>query len=326
MSAPSSRTVDTSPASRAKHARAALRPAALLAGLLGLACTAAASSPSESAAAAVATAAAAAPHGAGLAGVTELLAEAARLEHGEGVPRDMPQALALYCRAARQGDARGQYALGWMLANGRGAARDDGAAAQLFGLAAAQGHPQAQAMLHMTNAAPNTPLPACMLPDTPFTPMPAEQAVLYPHAASKQIGALVDLLAPQFDIDPKLAMAIIAIESGFNTRAVSPKNAQGLMQLIPETAQRFRVKDTFDAEQNIRGGLAYLRWLLGYFRGDVQLVAAAYNAGEKAVDRYKGVPPYAETQEYVKRLARLYKHALHPYPAAAAASGTLKKP
>ncbi|KQV79054.1 hypothetical protein ASD15_20525 [Massilia sp. Root351] len=317
MSAPSSRI------SRPTRLRAALRPAALLAGLLGLVSSAAAGTPSEAAAAVAATAAA--PRSAAPAAVAELLATAARLEHGEGVPRDMPQALALYCRAARQGDPQGQYALGWMLANGRGAARDDGAAAQLFGMAAAQGHPQAQAMLHMTNASLSTPLPACMLPDTPFAPMPPEQAAPYPQA-SKQIGALVDLLAPQFDIDPKLAMAIIAIESGFNTRAVSPKNAQGLMQLIPETAERFRVKDAFDAEQNIRGGLAYLRWLLGYFRGDVQLVAAAYNAGEKAVDRYKGVPPYAETQEYVKRLARLYKHALHPYPAGAAATGALKKP
>lgn len=290
-------------------------PRALLAGWLGLAM-----------AGTGARAAAPAPGGPGPAAVAELLASAARLEHGEGVPRDLPQALALYCRAARLGDAQGQYALGWMLANGRGAPRDDGAAAQLFALAAAQGHPQARAMLDMTNTAPNTPLPACMLPDTAFTPMPPEPPVLYSQPASKQIGALVETLAPQFDIDPKLAMAIIAIESGFNTRAVSPRNAQGLMQLIPETAERFRVKDAFDAEQNIRGGLAYLRWLLGYFRGDVQLVAAAYNAGEKAVDQYKGVPPYAETQEYVKRLARLYKHALHPYPAGAAGSGALKKP
>lgn len=244
----------------------------------------------------------------------ELMAAAVRLEHGEGVPRDLPQALALYCRAARLGDAQAQYALGWMLANGRGAPRDDGAASQLFALAAAQGHPQAQAMLHMTNTAPGTPLPACLLPDTPPVAMPPEPRVLYTQAASKQIGALVEALAPQFDVDPRLAMAIIAIESGFNARAVSPKNAQGLMQLIPETAERFRVKDAFDPEQNIRGGLAYLRWLLAYFRGDVQLVAAAYNAGEKAVDQYKGVPPYAETQEYVKRLARLYKHALHPTP------------
>ncbi|CAN7661111.1 transglycosylase SLT domain-containing protein [Pseudoduganella sp. LjRoot289] len=266
---------------------------------------------------------AAAPSGALAA---ELRAAAVRLEHGEGLPRDLPQALGLYCRAARLGDTQAQYALGWMLANGRGTPRDDGAAAQLFALAAAQGHPQAQAMLQATNTAPNTPLPACMLPDTPFALLPPEPRVLYPQPGSKQIGAMVEQLAPQFEIDPRLAMAIISVESGFNTRALSPKNAQGLMQLIPETAERFRVKDAFDAEQNIRGGLAYLRWLLAYFRGDVQLVAAAYNAGEKAVDQHKGVPPYAETQEYVKRVARLYKHAIHPYQRGLTSGSALNQP
>ncbi len=76
----------------------------------------------------------------------------------------------------------------------------------------------------------------------------------------------------------------------------------GVMQLIPETAERFGVKDAFDAEQNVRGGLAYLRWLLKRFNGDLALVSAAYNAGEGAVDRYEGVPPYAETQMYVQRV------------------------
>jgi soluble lytic murein transglycosylase-like protein len=127
------------------------------------------------------------------------------------------------------------------------------------------------------------------------------------------VAILVDQLAPEYSIDPRLAMAIIAVESGFNAKAVSPKNAQGLMQLIPETAQRFRVKDAFDSEQNIRGGLAYLRWLLAYFQGDVALVAAAYNAGEKAVDRHGGVPPYLETQNYVRRVSQLYNKAIHPY-------------
>lgn len=256
----------------------------------------------------------------------ELRAAAVRLEHGEGVPRDLAQALGLYCRAARLGDAQAQYALGWMLANGRGTPRDDGAAAQLFALAAAQGHVHAQAMLLATNTAPSTPLPACMLPDTPFALLPPEPRVVYKQPGSKQIGALVEQLAPLFEIDPRLAMAIISVESGFNTRALSPKNAQGLMQLIPETAERFRVKDAFDAEQNIRGGLAYLRWLLAYFRGDVQLVAAAYNAGEKAVDQHKGVPPYPETQEYVKRVARLYQHTVHPYQRGLTAGSALGKP
>jgi soluble lytic murein transglycosylase-like protein len=110
-----------------------------------------------------------------------------------------------------------------------------------------------------------------------------------------------------------LVMAFIAVESGFNVQATSVKNAQGLMQLIPETAQRFGVKDAYKAEDNIKGGLAYLRWLLAYYEGNVELVAAAYNAGEGAVDKYKGVPPYAETRIYVKKIAKLYNNATHPY-------------
>ncbi len=74
------------------------------------------------------------------------------------------------------------------------------------------------------------------------------------------------------------------------------------MQLIPETAERFQVKNAFDAEDNIRGGMAYLRWLLAFFKGDVTLVAAAYNAGEGAVERHQGIPPYAETIDYVQKI------------------------
>lgn len=85
------------------------------------------------------------------------------------------------------------------------------------------------------------------------------------------------------------------------------------MQLIPATAERFNVKNAFDASQNIRGGIKYLKWLLSYYRGNIELATAAYNAGEKAVDRYLGVPPYAETREYVKRLKRLYRKSTHPY-------------
>jgi soluble lytic murein transglycosylase-like protein len=85
------------------------------------------------------------------------------------------------------------------------------------------------------------------------------------------------------------------------------------MQLIPETSVRFNVKKPFDPEQNIRGGLSYLRWLLAYFEGNVQLVVAAYNAGEGAVNRYRGVPPYAETRGYVKRITELFTPAEHPF-------------
>jgi soluble lytic murein transglycosylase-like protein len=87
------------------------------------------------------------------------------------------------------------------------------------------------------------------------------------------------------------------------------------MQLIPETSQRFKVKKPYDVTQNIRGGLAYLRWLLAYFEGNVPLVAAAYNAGEKTVDRYRGVPPYAETRDYVRRVMKVFGKTTHPYDA-----------
>ena len=131
----------------------------------------------------------------------------------------------------------------------------------------------------------------------------------------KKIMALVQKLAPQYGVHPGLAYAVIRAESNFNPQAVSQKNALGLMQLIPETAARFNVTQPLDPEQNIRGGLAYLRWLLAYFKGDVPLAVAAYNAGEGAVDRYKGVPPFPETQGYVKRIQEVFKLPFHPFDA-----------
>jgi soluble lytic murein transglycosylase-like protein len=85
------------------------------------------------------------------------------------------------------------------------------------------------------------------------------------------------------------------------------------MQLIPETAERFGVKKVFNPVENVKGGLAYLRWLLAFFQGDVRLVVAAYNAGERAVEKYRGIPPYAETRTYVKKITGIYKKATHPY-------------
>ena len=246
-----------------------------------------------------------------------LIAEAAQLEHGEGMARDPAQAAALYCEAARLGSPDAQYALGWMAANGRGIPRDDAVAWRLFSTAAEQGHGQAAHLAQALPARPDAPLPACMATDLPLQvnldpdPWPAGPAD-YP-AASASVRRIVERLAPAYEVDPELAMAVIAVESGFRANAVSPKNAQGLMQLIPETAQRFQVADPFDPESNVRGGLAYLRRLLGLFDGDVRLVAAAYNAGEGAVLRHRGVPPYRETREYVTRIARLYSLPVHRY-------------
>jgi soluble lytic murein transglycosylase-like protein len=132
-------------------------------------------------------------------------------------------------------------------------------------------------------------------------------------SAKRWIIDLVDTIAARHNIDPKLVLAIIAVESNFDVSARSPKNAMGLMQLIPDTANRFNIKNAFDAAQNIKGGIKYLCWLLSYYQGNVALAAAAYNSGEKTVDRYRGVPPYPETKNYVKRVMNLYRLQSHPY-------------
>ena len=129
-------------------------------------------------------------------------------------------------------------------------------------------------------------------------------AAWFYQAAKGKIADLVRKLAPKYQLDPNLVLAVIEAESNFNPKALSPKNAQGLMQLIPETAERFGVEDAWDPEQNIRGGMAYLRWLLKQFNNDIQLALAGYNAGEGAVQKYGGIPPYKETQSYVAKIIR----------------------
>lgn len=124
--------------------------------------------------------------------------------------------------------------------------------------------------------------------------------------APAHVKSIVHKLAPQYDLDPRLVLAVIAVESNFRAAAVSPKNAQGLMQLIPDTAKRFGVQDPFNPSENIRGGMLYLRWLLKTFNGNISLALAGYNAGEKAVERHKGVPPYNETRQYVEKVHQLY--------------------
>ena len=111
--------------------------------------------------------------------------------------------------------------------------------------------------------------------------------------------------AKDFGVDEAIVRAIIHAESAFNPNALSRVGAQGLMQLMPATARRFGVANAFDAAQNIRGGVQYLAFLLKRFNGDLSLVAAGYNAGEGAVDKYRGVPPYSETQRYVQRVGLL---------------------
>lgn len=235
-------------------------------------------------------------------------------EHGEGIPKDYAKAIEYYCLAAQRGSADGLYALGWMYANGRGVTRDEKIAAVLFARAAAKKHPGAQKMLDYLPPVKKSgaTLPVCAAPSPARTHYADRQLNAYP-AGRQSIIAMVRKLAPQYQVDPDLALAIISVESAFDSRAVSPKNAQGLMQLIPETARRFQVKDSFDPEENIKGGLAYLRWLLAYFKGNVAWVVAAYNAGEGAVEKYRGIPPYPETVNYVDKILQRYQKTIHPY-------------
>lgn len=121
--------------------------------------------------------------------------------------------------------------------------------------------------------------------------------------------------AKEHGVEEAIVRAIIHAESSYNPMALSRAGAQGLMQLMPGTASRFGVSNAFDATQNIRGGVKYLAWLLKRFNGNLTLAAAGYNAGEGAVDKYGGVPPYSETQRYVQRVAVLadrYRGALNP--------------
>lgn len=243
----------------------------------------------------------------------KLVEDAIRHEHAEGVVRDYKKAFNLYCNAGKAGNPDALFGLGWMIANGRGIPKNDGLAGKLFALAAERGHIHAGEMLRRIPASGTAELPKCLLPD----PSPTLQAGINGKnnfsEHERHIFDLVSKHATRSAIDPNLVMAIISVESDFNVRARSRKNAQGLMQLIPETARRFDVVNPFDPEENIKGGVAYLQWLLSTFNGNVALTVAAYNAGEKAVEKYQGVPPYPETRDYVKKITSRYKKTVHPY-------------
>ena len=246
-----------------------------------------------------------------------LAAEAVSYEHGEGVPRDQAYAARLYCESARLGDAQAMYSLGWMYANGRGIERNDAYANTLFAMASFAGDALAARMQRVTGSYTGA-VPDCL--HTPAAILqqrwPVDALIARLSAERQAIARLLTDLAPQYGIEPALALAIGLTESALNPQALSPRNAMGVMQLIPETAVRFNVSRPYDPEQNIRGGLAYLRWLLAYFEGDIAFVAAGYNAGEGAVDRYRGVPPYRETQAYVDRILRHVGQELHPFDSA----------
>jgi soluble lytic murein transglycosylase-like protein len=137
---------------------------------------------------------------------------------------------------------------------------------------------------------------------------PEEIFVAAPKLPLEQapFGELIRKAAAKYEVDADLVFSVVAAESNFNPKAISRRNARGLMQLLPETARRLGVKDIYDPAQNIDGGTRYLRDLLKLYEGDLALTLAAYNAGPGAVQRYGRIPPYNETIKYVRAIRKTY--------------------
>jgi soluble lytic murein transglycosylase-like protein len=218
----------------------------------------------------------------------------------ERTTRDYARAMRLHCEAAARGHAGATFSIALLHLTGRGVPANDARAVAWMRLAAARGHEHARALL--------THLPMAPLTETRC---PREWSGLAFGGDARKLGlddveSLVRRLAPSHRLDPDLVLAVVAVESSGRVDARSPMNAQGLMQLMPETAAELGVEDALDPVQNLQGGMRYLRRLIDRFQGDLTLALAAYNAGAEAVARYGGVPPYPETQAYVRKLRALY--------------------
>lgn len=254
--------------------------------------------------------------------VRQLLQQAGDFESAPDTPDNEWQAAVRYCQASRLGSLEAQYRLGMLYAFGKGVPASRTQAAALFSQAAAQGHAEASKMLDSIQFS-STELPACIntgeMPDKSAPPASVspnlDRFLLTLPAHKHWLVALTTQMSTWYALDPKLVLSVIAAESNFEQGARSPKAAMGLMQLIPDTAQRFNVTNAYNATQNLRGGMAYLRWLMAYYRGDIAYVLAAYNAGEKRVDRHRGVPPIPETQAYVRKVMGLYGGTHHGFDA-----------
>jgi len=227
-------------------------------------------------------------------------------EHGQGIKKDSDKAIKWYCRAATHGSVDAQRDLAWMLLNARGIEKNEALAIRWFKIAAKSGDQYSKKMLIKLDTSNRTTEFICKY--IPIAYWESKKC----KKSCQNIVEIVNKISADYDIDAQLILSVIQYESNFNTKAQSNKNARGLMQLIPATAKRFGVKDVWDPEQNIKGGTRYLNWLLKQYDGNVIFALAGYNAGENAVQKYKGVPPYKETRHYVKRIIKLYGKDYHP--------------
>jgi soluble lytic murein transglycosylase-like protein len=224
-------------------------------------------------------------------------------EFGHGLRRNALLAIRLYCDAAVTGSSEGFFRIGRVLAHGPLHLRNPALANAYFAQAAQLGHHAATEHFDPTvSFAPLVDDCSKLEPGLATGPFDLDGYLSALSPARRRVAELIRHHAARYGIEVRIALAIALAESNLNAEAVSPKNAQGVMQLIPDTQARFGVTRPFDAESNIKGGLAYLKWLKARFDGDWSLIAAAYNAGEGAVERHGGIPPYRETEGYVRRV------------------------
>lgn len=248
--------------------------------------------------------------------VTAALAQGRAAEIGTGIRKNLNLAVALYCDAGAMGSPEGFFRLGRLL-TGEATSLDQrrmanaylALAARLGSVEALKYHAAGVGNGELGDDCAGTAGDALAKRQTAGgwenSSFDLDAYLARQPLAKQRIAVLIRNVAPQYKVDPRLALAIALAESNLDAAAVSPKNAQGVMQLIPATQERFGVRQPFDPEHNVRGALAYLNWLQKRFAGDWRLVVAAYNSGEGAVDRYGGVPPYPETQQYVRRVLHL---------------------
>jgi hypothetical protein len=235
--------------------------------------------------------------------VTAALEQGRAAELGIGIRKNYLLAVALYCDAGTMGSPEGFFRVGRVLATGPRAVRNPAVANAYLALAARLG--SHEALRYYDPKVENAPIDdgcGAHAGAAEFEGFDLDGYLGRQAPAKQRIALFIRNTAHQYNVDPRLALAIAMAESNFDSGAVSPQNAQGVMQLIPATQARFGVTRPFDPEQNIRGALAYLKWLGKRFAGDWRLIAAAYNSGEGAVERFGGIPPYPETQRYVRRV------------------------